>query len=78
MTPWHQTCTQLAILPLNHLKAVVDYVQGKKLDVYDQPYGQTIGKVIDGERLDIIGKLNDNNGCRLVSGQGSALSTLLR
>ncbi|MCF0119767.1 MAG: MucBP domain-containing protein [Limosilactobacillus mucosae] len=54
--------TQLAILPLNHLKAVVDYVQGKKLDVYDQPYGQTIGKVIDGERLDIIGKLNDNNG----------------
>ena len=49
-------------MPLNHLKAVVDYVQGKKLDVYDQPYGQTIGKVIDGERLDIIGKLNDNNG----------------
>lgn len=54
--------TQAAILPLNHQKGQVDYVSGQQLDVYDLPYGKVVRKVSDGESLDIIGKINDNNG----------------
>lgn len=57
-----QSGSQTAILPLNNMPAVVDYVAGQQLDVYDQPYGHVIGKANDGEHITIVGKINDDNG----------------
>lgn len=52
---------QLTVLRLNRVKATIDYIPGKAVDVYDAPYGNRVDKVADGQAVTLIGKLSDND-----------------
>lgn len=52
---------RLTVLPLHDVPASVDYIPGKAVDIYDQPYGNAIDKIEDGKEITLTGKLNDNN-----------------
>lgn len=52
---------RLTILPLHNIKATIDYIPGKAIDVYNAPYGETSGKISDGTAVKLTGKLSDNN-----------------
>lgn len=49
-------------LKLNRAKALVDFIPGGKVNVYDQAYGNVIGQVDDKQPLVLIGKIIDDNG----------------
>lgn len=51
---------QLTVLRLNNVKATIDYIPGKSVDVYDAPYGNQVSKIPDGQEVTITGKLSDN------------------
>ena len=51
---------QLTVLRLNNVKATIDYIPGKAVDVYDAPYGNQVTKIPDGQEVTITGKLSDN------------------
>lgn len=51
---------QLTVLQLNNVKATVDYIPGKSVDVYDAPYGNQVDKVDDGQEVTLTNKLSDN------------------
>ena len=52
---------QLTVLRLNNIKATIDYIPGKAVDVYDAPYGNQVTKIPDGQEVKLIGKLSDND-----------------
>ena len=52
----------LTVLPLNHVKATVDYLRGGHLYTYQQPYGEVSTTVANGQDLVLVGRLNDHNG----------------
>ena len=52
---------QLTVLRLNNVKATIDYIPGKSVDVYDAPYGNPVDKVADGQPVTLIGKMSDND-----------------
>lgn len=54
--------SELTILPLNHVKATVDYLRGGHLYTYDRPYGEATQTVANGQELTLVGRLNDRNG----------------
>lgn len=52
--------SQLTILPLHDIKATIDYIPGKAIDIYDAPYGEKVGKLPNGKEVTITGKISDN------------------
>lgn len=52
----------LRVLPLNKIKATVDYLKGGHLYTYDYPYGESTGTVANGQDLVLVGRLEDENG----------------
>lgn len=54
--------TELRVLPLNKVKATVDYLKGGHLYTYDHPYGKATGTVANGQDLVLVGRLEDENG----------------
>lgn len=52
---------QLTVLRLNNVKATIDYVPGRAVDVYDAPYGNQVDKLADGQEVTLTGKLSDND-----------------
>lgn len=42
--------------------AVVDFVPGRSIDVYDNPFGRVVGSVKNGDKLTITGKQSDSTG----------------
>lgn len=54
--------TDLRVLPLNKVKATVDYLKGGHLYTYEHPYGEPSGTVANGQDLVLIGRLEDKNG----------------
>lgn len=51
---------QLTVLRLNNVKATIDYIPGKAIDVYDAPYGNRVDKVADGQEVTLTSKLSDD------------------
>ena len=51
---------QLTVLRLNNVKATIDYIPGKSVDVYDAPYGTPVDKVDDGQEVTLTSKLSDD------------------
>lgn len=54
--------TELRVLPLNKVKATVDYLKGGHLYTYEYPYGESTGTVANGQDLVLVGRLEDENG----------------
>lgn len=54
--------TELRVLPLNKVKATVDYLKGGHLYTYDYPYGKATGTVANGQDLVLVGRMEDENG----------------
>ncbi|MDD6431702.1 MAG: MucBP domain-containing protein [Lactobacillaceae bacterium] len=52
---------QLTVLQLNNVKATVDYIPGKSVDVYDAPYGNQVDKVDDGQEVILTKRLSDSD-----------------
>lgn len=52
---------QLTILRLNNVKAIVDYIPGKSVDVYDAPYGNQVDKIDDGQEVTLTKRLSDSD-----------------
>ncbi|MEY8442448.1 MucBP domain-containing protein [Lactobacillaceae bacterium 24-114] len=50
----------MSVLPTKDLHAVIDYLPGQVIDVFDEPYGQKVGELKDGEHITILDKLSDN------------------
>ncbi|KRM09795.1 hypothetical protein FD16_GL001553 [Paucilactobacillus suebicus DSM 5007 = KCTC 3549] len=53
---------QIAIEPLNHVAARVDYIPNKKIQTYDKPYGKIKDELADDTSVDLIGKAVNNDG----------------
>ena len=51
---------QLTVLRLNNVKATIDYIPGKAIDIYDAPYGNRVDKIDDGQEVTLTNKLSDN------------------
>lgn len=54
--------TDLRVLPLNNVPATVDYLKGGHLYTYDYPYGEATGTVANGQDLELVGRMEDENG----------------
>jgi hypothetical protein len=52
---------QLTVLHLNNIKATIDYIPGKSVDVYDAPYGNQVDKVDDGQEVTLTKRLSDSD-----------------
>ncbi len=52
---------QLTVLRLNNIKATVDYIPGKSVDVYDAPYGNQVNKIDDGQEVTLTKRLSDSD-----------------
>ncbi len=51
---------QLTVFRLNNVKAIIDYIPGKSIDVYDAPYGNRVDKIHDGQEVTLTNKLSDD------------------
>lgn len=51
----------MAVIPMKKTKAVVDYLPDRSIDVFNQPYGEKVGEIKDGQEIVIIGKMSDND-----------------
>ena len=51
---------QLTVFRLNNVKAIIDYIPGKSIDVYDAPYGNRVDKIDDGQEVTLTNKLSDD------------------
>lgn len=53
--------SNLTVIPLHDVKAKVDYLHNKSINVYDAPYGRKVAEIPNGNEVTLIGKLNDND-----------------
>lgn len=51
-------------------EAVVDFVPGRSIDVYDSPFGRVIGSVQNGDKLTITGQQSDSTGVSWYKAKG--------
>ena len=51
----------LSVIPLHKVKATVDYLHNKSINVYDAPYGNKVAEIPNGNEVTLVGKLNDND-----------------
>ena len=51
---------QLTVFRLNNVKAIIDYIPGQSIDVYDAPYGNRVDKIDDGQEVTLTNKLSDD------------------
>ena len=54
--------SDLTYLALNRVAATVDFLPERMVETYSTPYGQPSGKVANGQKLTLIGRLTDDNG----------------
>lgn len=52
----------LAIEPLDHVMARIDYIPNKQIQTYDKPYGQVQDELADDTTVEIVGKAVNNDG----------------
>lgn len=50
------------VTSIKAVPAVVDFVPGRSIDIYDSPFGRVTGSVKNGDKLTITGKQSDSTG----------------
>lgn len=51
---------QMSVIPMKPTKATIDYLPHRSIDVYDQPYGEKINELPNGQIITVYGKMSDN------------------
>ena len=51
---------QMSVIPMKPTKATIDYLPHRSIDVYDQPYGEKVNELPNGQIITIYGKMSDN------------------
>lgn len=57
-----KSVADLTYLALNHVTATVDFLPDRTVETYDQPYGQSRSRLMDGSEVVLTGRLTDDNG----------------
>lgn len=50
----------MAVIPMKKASAIIDYLPGRAIDIFDKPYGEKVGELQDGQQITITGKMSDN------------------
>lgn len=51
---------QMSVIPMKPTKATIDYLPHRSIDVYDQPYGEKVNELPNGQIITVYGKMSDN------------------
>lgn len=50
----------MSVIPMKPVKATIDYLPHRSIDVYDAPYGEKVNELPNGQIITIYGKMSDN------------------